>query len=82
MTIPQSFKPYESKPITRYAHRLTAADKIAKVGEATYNVVLPDTVVAFKAYEEPHVGDFIVWLSGNDIYHCTAKVFAERNIIP
>lgn len=81
MSLPKEFLPYESKPVTRYAHKITDADKLAKVGEATYNIVLSDTVVAFKAYEKPVPGDYIVWLKDDDIYHCSDAVFRERNVV-
>ena len=75
---------YQSKPITRLAHRITEADNIAKLPgiEATYSLASADQVnLIFKAYEEVKVGDYIVYLKDDDIYHCSAEVFAERNII-
>jgi hypothetical protein len=79
------FKEYQSKPITRSAHLITDLDKIHKVEglEATYTLVPYDSPnqVQFAAYEEVKVGDYIVYLKDDDIYHCSAEVFAERNIV-
>ena len=78
-----AFKEYQSKPIKRLAHKVTAGDVITKVEgqEATFNLISGKSDVDFKAYEEVNIGDYIVFLNDNDIYHCNAEVFAERNII-
>lgn len=75
------FKSYQSKPITRLAHRITEKDVIKKVEieEATYKIWLLDKTVKFKAYKSVNVGDYVVYLNDDDIYHCNATVFAERN---
>lgn len=79
MKINPAFKPYQSKPVTRYAHQIEDADELTKVGEATYAISLHDEMVEFKAYEPPVAGDFIVWLKDDHIYHCSRAVFHERN---
>ena len=85
------FKSYESKPITRTAHKITAEDQIepSNIVPGVYYLRIahwpstePRTEVMFKAYEECKVGDYIVYLKEDDIYHCSAEVFAERNIVP
>ncbi len=38
--------------------------------------------IRFKAYEPPMAGDYIVYLNNNDVYHCSEKVFKERNVVP
>jgi len=81
------FKEYESKPVTRKAHRITERDEWNKVDEtedgeyilATYDHPEP---INFKADEEPKVGDYVVYLNMDDIYHYSKKVFEERNIVP
>ncbi len=81
------FKPFEAKPVTRYAFQLTDAHEWVKLPqEATY-VVSEKTeettnFIRFKAYEEPKTGDWIVRLTADDTYHCTDVVFRERNIVP
>lgn len=81
-----TFKPYESKPVTRMAFQLTGDHLLAKVvgEESTYavgiNVGKP--FVKFKAYEEPKIGDWVVCLTADDTYHVTDAVFRERNIVP
>ena len=79
------FKDYLSKPITRKAHKIVEGDNITKVPgvEATYVLESSDQLkVTFKAYEAVSVGDYVVYLKDDDIYHCSAEVFADRNIIP
>ena len=77
------FSEFESKPITRLAHKITEDDLVSKVMgiEATYSLTTAGQEVFFKAYGEVAVGDFVVHLGKDEMYHCTAKVFAERNIV-
>ena len=81
MNLPQDFQAFESKPVTRHAYQIKDYDAMAKIGEATYNIVLGPRVIEFKAYEKPVPGDFIVWLKDDDIYHCSEAVFRERNVV-
>lgn len=80
------FKEYESKPVRRLAFQINQEHLIFKVEdkEATYGTFynVQDTPVLFKAYEEPKIGDWVVKLTEEDTYHCTDKVFRERNIVP
>ena len=80
----KKFKKYQSKPIERLAYLIKQQDEIEQN--------LPDkdcTVyydggqfgIHFVAHEKVERGDYIVYLNEDDIYHCSAKVFAERNII-
>ncbi len=71
------FKEYQSKPIIRKAMKIETASLMydKDSSEAYYENV------TFKCYEEPKIGDYICYLNSEDIYHCNAKVFAERNII-
>jgi hypothetical protein len=80
------FTPFQGKPVTRMAFQITAAHKIEKVAEATYHATQSNertiiSIVSFKAYEEPKVGDWVVRLTEDDTYHCTDAVFRERNIV-
>lgn len=75
-----SFKPYESKPITRLAHEITETDIISKQGPKLFQLKFRSgEAYNFVAHETVKTGDFIVYLNENDIYHCNRKVFAERN---
>ena len=76
-----SFREYQSKPITRLAYRVTDGDTIEKVGEAAYRIHVDGEPVHFKAYEPVKPGDYIVYLNDEDIYHCSAQVFAARNVV-
>lgn len=74
---------YESKPITRLAYQITRNDVITEANEeATYTLKVDSWLpVIFKATEPVKLGDYIIYLSETDIYHCDATVFAERNIV-
>jgi len=76
-----SFKSYESKPVTRLAHRITDNDVIQALPDCTYALAVDGVDVFFKAYTTPIAGDYVVYLNEDDVYHCTAKVFRERNIV-
>ena len=81
------FKRYQSKPIVRLAYQIHSSDHICnEPHESTCHVEVANgessgTRVTFVAHEEVKTGDYIVYLNEDDIYHCSAKVFAERNII-
>lgn len=75
------FKNYQSKSILREAHQVEASDIITPVEgkESTSLLTATDSQLQFKHYEPVSVGDFIVFLSDDDVYHCTKEVFEERN---
>tara|TARA_R100001039_G_C1845090_1_gene105441 strand:+ start:524 stop:1153 length:630 start_codon:yes stop_codon:yes gene_type:complete len=75
------FMTYQGKPTTRDAYCVQPGDVIESAGEATYRTVIEGKAVEFKAYEQVNVGDYIVYLTDSDIYHCRADVFHERNIV-
>ncbi len=72
------FKDYTSRPITRRA---------AVIPDDAIIEYFPDGQTAsvggfeFKCYEMPKHGDYVCYLSDDDIYHCNATVFKERNIV-
>ena len=79
------FKNYQSKPITRKAAVITHKNLIKKsknsVGKR-YALELEDgTIVPFAVHQTPVVGDYVVYLNDNDVYHCTKEVFEDRNIV-
>ena len=75
------FNTYNSKRVTRKAHQLTAGDTI--VYNSNYpnkaKLVLDGVKYYFAYHQEPKVGDYIVYLNDEDIYHCSEEVFNERN---
>lgn len=76
------FNPFVSKPITRMAHKVTEDCAITPLAEEATSCIYIDGVdVSFKHYERVNVGDYIVKLDDTDIYHCSAKIFEERNIV-
>lgn len=81
------FKQYESKPVVRLAFQITKQHEITKINdsEAAYYIerdhISSSSRIYFKAYERPVVGDWIVYLTDADTYHCTDAVFRERNIV-
>lgn len=76
------FKNYISKPIVRKAYCITIVDDVEPLDNSTSILNRGIDDVVFKHYESVEVGDYIVYLNDDDIYHCNAKVFAEHNIIP
>ncbi len=75
------FKEYESKPITRLALQITDLTELESVDDTTLRFTKGKVAVLVKHYEPVKVGDFIVYLNESDIYHCSEKVFKERNIV-
>lgn len=76
------FKRYESRPITRLAYQIKPTDEVRKLPDSSYGIVSGSEVMTFKAYEPPVAGDYIVYLTDDDTYHCSNAVFIERNIVP
>lgn len=80
----KSFKKYQSKPIERLAYLIKPEDEIEQNLPDKDCAVYPDAgqwSIDFVAHEKVNKGDYIVYLNEDDIYHCSAKVFTERNII-
>lgn len=78
------FKAYQSKPITREAYRIAAEDTVVFDAEASRGFLVQAGTGAeldFAAFQEIEAGDYVVHLSAEDIYHCSAEVFHERNIV-
>lgn len=75
------FKSYQSKPITRVAHRIEEADVFTAIDEYTSVILIGDEAVEFKHYEPVQAGDYVVRLTVADTYHNSAAIFAERNIV-
>lgn len=77
-----SFKEYQSKPITRKACEVLSSDNIQKCQlQSTSAIEVDGERLEFKHYEPVKVGDFIVYLNDDDIYHCDRAVFVDRNIV-
>ncbi len=95
MSILEMFKKYQSKPVERLAYKIKETDSVwllrgGEVAMQTEKSTTGERVVYFNnsavylkfvAHEFVNVGDYIVFLNDIDIYHCNAKVFAERNIV-
>jgi len=75
------FKEYQSKPVTRKAHEVISEDEIVPVDDSTSKLVNTDGELLFKHYEPVKYGDYIVFLNDDDVYHCSRKVFHDRNIV-
>ncbi len=73
------FKTYQNKPTTRKAHLITGEEKnMTMVGDdypCQHDVEIDGGLVSFNASEPVNIGDYIIKLSDDDIYHCNAKVF-------
>jgi hypothetical protein len=72
------FQDYTSKPIIRRAACIKENESIAYNPEKSEATV---GHITFKCYEQPQHGDYVVYLSPTDVYHCSAVVFKERNIV-
>lgn len=77
------FKRYKSKPIVRLAYQIKAVDEIFvdRGDSPVHRINVDGEKLTFVAHEDVKVGDYIVYLNEDDIYHCSAKVFAERNVV-
>lgn len=78
------FEEYQSKPIVRRAHQINIDDKISfSPKESTLLISNKECPlgIEFKHYDHVLVGDWVVYLNDDDVYHCTDKVFRERNIV-
>lgn len=78
------FEKYLSKPIERMAFQILPTDRLKGIeGSSTVELYRGDAqAIPFKAHEAVLPGDWVVRLTPTDTYHCTDKVFRERNIIP
>lgn len=76
-----TFQRYQSRPITRLAHEIEEDAAIQEIRENTYCTLIDGHGVIFKAYQTPLPGDFIVYLTEEDTYHCAREVFLERNVV-
>lgn len=79
MNVPSGFKTYQSKPIQRFAYEVKSKDQIHAISETEYVINVEGEVIQFKAHETIFPGDYVVFLSDNDCYHCRQAVFKERN---
>lgn len=76
------FKEYQGKAVSRLAHEVKTFDIITKgVDASTSSIDIDGVEVKFKHYEPVNVGDFIVYLTETDVYHCSRKVFLDRNYL-
>jgi hypothetical protein len=83
-SVRNKFKKYQSKPIERLAYQIKETDGIVKCLDSSRHTLYFDNrndSLDFVAHEKVNAGDYIVYLNDDDVYHCNAKVFAERNII-
>lgn len=78
----EHFIDYQSKPIVRSAYKVKSLSEIlASNKSSTSTLLVGQYAQEFKHYEPVSVGDYIVYLNNDDVYHCTAQVFEERNIV-
>jgi hypothetical protein len=74
---------YRSRPAQRDAYRMKSEPWLWFKENGTWAYTMPDnSVVHFKAYQTPKAGDWIVYQSDDDIYHCSDDVFRQRNVVP
>lgn len=74
------FNKYQGKAIERLAHEVSSIDVITKVDkESTSSIDIDGVQVEFGHHSPVSIGDFIIYLDDNDIYHCPREVFLKRN---
>lgn len=78
----KDFKEYQSTPITRLALKIEEQHGVEyNPADSCATIETSEGTLEFKCYEEPKVGDYVCYLNEEDVYHCNATVFAERNIV-
>lgn len=78
------FKEYKSRPIIRKALEITDEHVIGwhkSTNKAVLSIKGKEKVIGFTCHQKPKVGDFIVYLNDEDIYHCSREVFENRNYL-
>lgn len=78
------FVPFLGKPVIRRAFKLSPRHKVKHLkGEIEVtDLETGDVLIAQIANDVlATTGDYIVRLSGEDTYHCTAMVFKQRNFV-
>lgn len=78
-----AFRPYQGKPIVRLAYQIKPDDTITDECESSTHHLTNahGDRISFEAHQEVKAGDYIVYLNDSDVYHCSEKVFLERNIV-
>ena len=79
-----NFKDYQSRPVTRRACEITPDLILTYISEQSVGHIMTkdgEDGIMFACHEEPFHGDFVIYLTETDIYHCKRSVFEERNII-
>lgn len=79
--LPNGFTLYEGKPVYRKAIQITEEGTVTELANGKYSYTMGDTKVVFTAYVPIKTGDYIIFLTDKDTYHCSAKIFKERNYI-
>ena len=77
----EGFKEYESKPIKRLAYCITGKEVMQAIDANTFVIAIGYTNVTFKAHETVFPGDFVIYQSEDDVYHCRQAVFHDRNVV-
>jgi len=82
--VKDDFKDYESRPIVRSAYQICEhTDYVNNVDSDTWTLYLGRQKFDFSVPQDvvPTIGDWVVYLSSDDIYYCSDEVFRERNIV-
>lgn len=76
------FKEYQSKPVTRLAMEILEGHNLQYTASESKGTVMTNSgLLQFACHEEPHVGDFVCYLTESDVYHCNRAVFKQRNVV-
>lgn len=87
LTIKTPFKTFQGKPIERLAYEIKGDEPLTEVKPGNFVITVKNddgqqVSIGFVTHEDVKVGDFVVYLNQEDVYHCSRKVFLERNEYP
>jgi len=73
---PKAFKDYVTKPQKRKALQITSEHNLRYDKWETRGYInTPQGDISFASYKHPDVGDYVVFLTKDDIYHVDKKTF-------
>lgn len=76
------FKKYQSKPIERLSYQIEEHDTFRQIENDKWELMIRGGPrIFFKAHEQVFHGDWVIYLTETDTYHCADNVFRERNIV-
>lgn len=76
----ESFEDFTTKPQKRKALQIKPEHNLRYDKWETRAVIETESgTITFAAYNEPSIGDYVVYLNSSDIYHCPEETFNESH---